>query len=135
MSEAQVNDEDSLRFPYWRSNLAVLPLVNLMSSMAFTLCWPFLPLILQGLGVHSHIETWIGNMLLVFYAVSFVSAPLWGGIADYYGRKIMILRAVLGMGFCMALVPFAQTPMWFAFLVALVGMFNGAVPSVVSLLV
>jgi MFS transporter, DHA1 family, multidrug resistance protein len=74
-------------------------------------------------------------MLLVFYLVSFVVNPLWGGIADHYGRKPMILRAMLGMGISMLLVPFAPTPLWFAGLLMFIAVFNGFTPAGVSLLV
>ncbi|MGZ5143503.1 MAG: MFS transporter, partial [Burkholderiales bacterium] len=106
---------DERQFPYWRSNIRVIPLSNLLASLGFGLSWPFVPLMMRGLGVERNLETWIGNTALVFYIVSFVINPIWGGIADHYGRKIMILRATLGMGTCMVLAAFAPTPLWFAF--------------------
>ena len=90
---------------------------------------------MRDLGVRDNLETWIGYMMLVFYLVGFVINPIWGGIADHYGRKIMVLRATLGMGFFMALVPFATTPLGFACLFVLVGLFNGLVPAGMALLV
>jgi MFS family permease len=113
------------QFPYWRANLRVIPLSHLLASLGFSLSWPFLPLMLRSLGVESRLETWVGNVVLLFYVVSFVMNPLWGGIADYYGRKIMMLRALFGMGFFMVLAAFAPSPLWFAFLLCLVGVFNG----------
>jgi MFS family permease len=47
----------------------------------------------------------------------------------------MVLRAMLGMGFTMMLVPFAPTPLWFAAALMLVAVFNGFTPAGVSLLV
>lgn len=128
-------DEESQRFPYWRRNLRVLPLANLLCGLGFSISWPFIPLMVRGLGVHEHLETWVGYMLLVFYMIGFVVSPLWGGIADHYGRKLMVLRAMLGMGCAMTLVPFAPTPTWFAGLFLLVGVFNGFTPAGVALLV
>ena len=89
----------------------------------------------RGLGVHENLATWVGNMMLGFYMVSLVMSPIWGGIADHYGRKIMILRASLGMGFFMTLVPFAPTPLWFACLLMLVGLFNGSTAATMALIV
>ena len=127
--------EEKRSYPYWRRNLQVLPLATLLTSMGFALSFPFLPVMVRSLGVHEHLETWIGNMMLVFYIISFLAGPVWGGIADHYGRKIMVLRAMLGMGFFMSLVPFAPTAMWFAFLFSLVGFFNGAATAAQALLV
>jgi MFS family permease len=89
----------------------------------------------RGLGVQEHLETWVGNMLLVFYLIGFTVNPIWGSIADHYSRKMMVLRAMLGMGCAMAMVPFAPTPMWFAALVMLVGIFNGYTPAGIALIV
>jgi MFS transporter, DHA1 family, multidrug resistance protein len=124
-SAATKTEDDDPRFPYWRVNLRVIPLSNLLCSLGFAISWPFLPLMLRSLGVESRLETWVGNIVLVFYVVSFVMNPIWGGIADHYGRKIMMLRATLGMGCFMVLAAFAPTPLWFAFVLCFVGLFNG----------
>lgn len=135
MQSSTPEDDDSARFPYWRRNARVLPVANCMTSMGFALSFPFLPVMVQSLGVTGNLETWIGNMMLVFYIISFASGPVWGGIADHFGRKIMILRAMLGMGILMSLVPFAPSPFWFVLLFSLVGFFNGSSPAAQALLV
>ncbi len=113
----------------------MLPPANLLCGIGFSLSWPFVPLMVRGLGVRENLETWVGYMLLVFYLVSFAVNPLWGGIADHYGRKPMILRAMLGMGFSMLLVPFAPTPLWFAAMLMFIAVFNGFTPAGVALIV
>ena len=134
-TSAAPSPEDDVRYPYWRRNLLVLPPANLLCGIGFSLSWPFVPLMVRGLGVRENLETWVGYMLLVFYLVSFAINPIWGGIADHYGRKPMILRAMLGMGFSMLLVPFAPTPLWFAGMLMFIAVFNGFTPAGVSLLV
>lgn len=126
---------EAKKFPYWRRNLYVLPFANVLCAVGFTISFPFLPLMVRGLGVHDNLETWIGTMMLVFYIVSFAANPVWGGIADHYGRKIMVLRAMLGMGLAMSLVPFAPSPLWFAGLFCLIGLCNGFTPAGMALLV
>ena len=128
-------NEESRRFPYFRRNLQVLPVATLLAALGFSIAFPFLPLMVRSLGVHEHLETWVGYMMLAFYIIGFIANPIWGGIADHYGRKIMVLRAMLGMGFFMALIPFAQTPLWFAGLFMLVGIFNGSNAAVTALVV
>jgi len=128
-------DEDSRKFPYWRRNLRALPAANLLCGLGFSLSWPFVPLMVRGLGVRENLETWVGYMLLVFYLIAFVVNPVWGSIADHYGRKLMVLRAMFGMGCAMMLVPFASTPMGFASLFMLIAVFNGYTPAGVALLV
>jgi len=129
------DDEESRQYPYWRRNLRVLPSANLLCGLGFFLSWPFVPLMVRGLGVRENLETWVGHMLLVFYLVSFVVSPIWGGIADHFGRKLNVMRAMVGMGGAMMLVPFASTPIWFASLFMLISVFNGYTPAGVALLV
>src|SRR5262245_22828685 len=90
---------------------------------------------MRNLGVHGSLETWVGHMMLAFYMAGFVANPIWGGIADHYGRKLMVLRASVGMGAFMLMVPFAATPLWFAIFFAMIGFFNGVVPAGMALLV
>jgi DHA1 family multidrug resistance protein-like MFS transporter len=123
------------RFPYSHRNLKVIALSNLLASLGFGLAWPFLPLVVRGFGVQENLATWVGNMVLGFYIVSFTMNPIWGGIADHYGRKIMVLRATVGMGVCFTLVPFAPSPLWFAALIMMVGLFNGSTAASMALLV
>jgi len=129
------SDDESQRYPYWRRNRYVMPLANLICGLGFNLVWPFVPLMVRGLGVRENLETWVGYMLMVFYLVSFTVSPIWGGIADHYGRKLMVLRAMLGIGVAMLLMPLAETPLTFAALLMLTAVFNGFTPTGVSLLV
>ena len=71
----------------------MLPLANLLCGIGFSVSFPFLPLMVRGLGVQENLETWVGYMMLAFYMAGFVANPIWGGIADHYGRKLMVLRA------------------------------------------
>lgn len=132
---AATEEQESLKYPYWRRNRAVLPVANMLCGLGFNLTWPFVPLMVRELGVRENLETWVGYMLLAFYFVSTAASPLWGGIADHFGRKPMVLRAMLGMGFAMMLVPLAPTPVAFAGLLLLVAAFNGFTPAGVALLV
>jgi DHA1 family multidrug resistance protein-like MFS transporter len=130
-----LSGSETREFPYWRRNLRVIPPANLLASLAFGLSWPFLPLMVRGLGVETRLEMWVGNMVLAFYVVSFLMNPIWGSIADHYGRKIMVLRAMLGMGSFMTLAAFAPTPFWFACLLCCVAIFNGSSAASMALIV
>jgi DHA1 family multidrug resistance protein-like MFS transporter len=118
----------------WRRNLYSLSAANLLASIGFSIAWPFLPLVVRSLGVRENLETWVGYMMLAFYVVGFTTSPIWGGVSDHYGRKPMVLRAMLGMGVMMSLLPFAPSPLVFAGLFILVGIFNGFNPAVAAML-
>lgn len=100
-------------FHHWKRNLWVCVFGSFTTLVAMTLLLPFLPLYVQQLGVQhpAAIARWSG----VAYGATFLSAaltaPLWGRLGDRYGRKLMLIRASLGMALAMALIGMA-TAVW-----------------------
>ncbi|MBS0430643.1 MAG: MFS transporter [Proteobacteria bacterium] len=78
--------------------------------VAMTLLLPFLPLYVEQLGVKDHaaIVQWSGAAYGATFLTAALVAPLWGRLADLYGRKLMLIRASLGMAVAMALIGVAQ---------------------------
>ncbi|HTZ00698.1 MAG TPA: MFS transporter [Xanthobacteraceae bacterium] len=100
-------DEDER---YWRSNLAVCLIGSFTTIVAMTLLLPFLPIYVEQLGVSDQaaIAQWSGAAYgATFFAAALV-APLWGRLADQYGRKLMLIRASLGMAVAMSLIGMAH---------------------------
>lgn len=106
-AEAPAPDDGSI---YWRRNLWVCVFGSFTTIIAMTLLLPFLPLFVEELGVRDHaaIVQWSG----IAYGATFFSAalvaPLWGRLADRYGRKLMLIRASLGMTVAMSLIGMAH---------------------------
>lgn len=95
---------------HWRRNLYVCMFGSFTTIVAMTLLLPFLPLFVEQLGVKdpAGIAQWSGAAYgATFLSAAFV-APLWGRLADLYGRKLMLIRASLGMAVAMALIGTAQ---------------------------
>jgi MFS family permease len=96
--------------PHWRRNMYVCLLGTFTNVTAMSLLLPFLPLYVEQLGVSGHaaIVQWSG----IAYGISFLGAgilaPVWGWVADRYGRKLVLMRAALGMAICMSLIGVAQ---------------------------
>ncbi|RME80388.1 MAG: MFS transporter [Caldilineae bacterium] len=113
----------------WRRNLVVLFFVQLLSTAGFSLIFPFLPLYVNELGSSTggSVELWAG---LVFSAQAFVmmiASPIWGVVADRYGRKLMLERATLGGAVLLAAMGFAQSAEQLVLLRALQGAVTGVV--------
>lgn len=112
---------------HWRRNLAVCLLGSFTTIVAMTLLLPFLPLYVEELGAQGHaaIVQWSGVAYgATFFAAALV-APLWGRLGDRYGRKLMLVRASLGMAICMSLMGMVQNVWQLVLLRLLIGFAGG----------
>ncbi|MBB3172863.1 MFS family permease [Endobacter medicaginis] len=95
----------------WRRNLAVCIFGSFTTVLGMTVLIPFLPFYVEELGVHGHaaIVEWSGLIFAASFLASGLAAPLWGRFADRYGRRLILIRAALGMAVCIALAGCVQT--------------------------
>ncbi|MBA2301827.1 MAG: MFS transporter [Acidobacteria bacterium] len=93
----------------------------------FTLVMPFLPLYFEQLGVTDvgEIALWSGMSLGVTPGVTAFMAPLWGRLADRYGRKIMVQRSLFSFVVVMAATAFVTEPWQVFALRTIQGLFAG----------
>ncbi len=86
-----------IRAPWFRV-VAILWVAQVISEMAFSFALPFIPLYLGDLGVADPVAVglWAGAMAGAFAFVQAAMAPIWGALADRFGRRLMILRALFG---------------------------------------
>ncbi|MFV0261134.1 MAG: multidrug efflux MFS transporter MdtG [Kluyvera sp.] len=120
----------------WKRNLAVVWLGCFLTGAAFSLVMPFLPLYVEQLGVTGHgaLNMWSGLVFSITFLFSAIASPLWGGLADRKGRKIMLLRSALGMAIVMLLMGLAQNIWQFLILRALLGLLGGFIPNANALI-
>ena len=129
-----MDDAERERGP-WHRNLIVLWFCTFVAGMAFSEIMPFLSLFVSQLGdfTKAQITFYSGVAFAADYAISAISAPLWGIIADKKGRKIMLLRASLGMAVAMGLMGFVTNVWQLVALRALQGVFAGFISNAQAL--
>lgn len=90
----------------WRKNLYLIFVTEFVVIMAFSFVNPFLPLFIQELGDFNNKQAafWAGIALGGGGLAMFLSSPVWGIIADRWGRKPMVLRAMFGASVILALM-------------------------------
>ena len=79
----------------------------------FSLFFPFIPLFLtQDLHVRSEsqVALWAGIAASASGFSMAIFSPIWGAVADRFGRRQMVLRAMIGSGVVMLLMGVVQTP-------------------------
>ena len=75
-----------------------------------SLVLPFLPLFIEDLGVTDSdaVVTWSAIAFGATFLVAAIVSPLWGRLADRKGRKLMLIRASLGMAVVMFSISFVE---------------------------
>ncbi|MBB4228074.1 MFS transporter [Rhizobium mongolense] len=128
MTETQMDAADAAAgSAYWKRNLAISLTGSFTTIVAMTLLLPFLPLYVAELGISEHaaIVQWSGIAYgATFFAAALV-APLWGRLGDIYGRKLMLVRASLGMTIAISLMGMAENVWQLVALRLFVGLAGG----------
>ena len=121
---------------HWRRNLAVCTFGSFTTIVAMTLLLPFLPLYVAQLGVtdRAAVVQWSGAAYGATFLAAALVAPTWGRLADRYGRKLMLVRASLGMAIAMPLIGMAHD-VWQLVALRLLAGFLGGYSSGSTLLV
>jgi len=119
----------------WKRNLIIIWICQFVAMIGMSAIVPFLPLFVRELGVTSLEETayWSGLVFAGPFFISFFLTPIWGNLGDKYGRKIMTVRAVLGLAIAQVLVGLSQnvTQLFLARLVQ--GLLSGFLPAAMAL--
>lgn len=94
----------------WKKNLIVCWFGMFVTGIGMSQIAPVMPLYIRHLGISSNssIAKISGIAFGITYILSAIFSPIWGNLADKYGRKPMLLRASLGMAVvvaCMGLAP------------------------------
>ncbi|HEY84784.1 MAG TPA: multidrug efflux MFS transporter [Chloroflexi bacterium] len=121
--------------PSWQRTLFILAFAQFVSSLGFSNIFPFLPFYLQELGTRTNlsIEFWIGMAFSAQATTMMIASPIWGAVADRYGRKLMVERAMFGGGAVFLMMAFVRSAEELVLLRALQGMLTGVVSAVNAL--
>jgi len=127
MTTPQNASENEVQQIAWKQNLYVCLFGSFTTILAMTLILPILPVYIQNLGVTDPdaVVSWSGWIFSITFLAAGLMAPVWGRFADRYGRKIILIRASLGMAIGIALIGCAQTVWQLFWLRLLVGLLGG----------
>ncbi|MVQ38542.1 MFS transporter [Paenibacillus sp. MAH-34] len=96
---------------------------------------PFLPLYLQELGFTDpkKVLFWSGMIYGANLLTAFLFSPIWGKLADRYGRKVMLVRSGIGMAVTITLMGVATSPVHLLLLRLVNGVLSGFGPAAIAL--
>ena len=121
--------------PGWSRTLYAVWFGEILALVGFSSRVPFLPFFLSDLGVTDVAgqTLWSGAINATGAAALAITSPLWGVLADRYGRKPMLMRGLFGGAICVTLMGFATAPWQLLVLRVLEGSMTGTVAAAAAL--
>lgn len=112
-----------------RRTVWIMFFAQMISMVGFSSIFPFLPLYVKSLGTATALseDLCIG---LVFSGQAFtmmIASPVWGSLADRWGRKIMVERAMFGGAVVLTLMAFVRSAEELVALRMLQGLITGTI--------
>ncbi len=120
----------------WKRNLAALWVAEFFVMFGFSFAMPFLALFLhQDLGVRNQhqLGLWTGFSSGASGLAMAIAGPIWGVVADRYGRRPMLIRAMLGGAVCVGLFAFVRAPWELVALRFVQGTLSGTIAAATAL--
>jgi MFS transporter, DHA1 family, multidrug resistance protein len=119
----------------WQKNLYTIWVAELIAIMGWGVIQPFLPYFIQDLGVTdlAQVEFYSGLALTVHALAMTISAPIWGVLADRYGRKIMVERSLISGAVLYFLMSYVQDVPSLLFIRFLTGALTGTIAAATTL--
>ncbi|MCL0319330.1 MFS transporter [Apilactobacillus xinyiensis] len=120
----------------WKQNLNVLWFGTFVVGIGFSCISPFIALFIGQMGHYNETETSIysGLAFAAPFVIKMIVSPLWGYLADRYGRKPMLLRASLGMAIVIGSMSLVNNAWQLIILRLLQGVFSGFISNANALI-
>jgi DHA1 family multidrug resistance protein-like MFS transporter len=121
--------------PRWKANVLVLCAAQLLTQMGFSAYLPSMSFFVQDLlgGGYAETTRWVALLNSVDSFAMMAVAPLWGALADRFGRKLMVGRATLAGSLFILPMAFVTDPSQLLVLRAAQGIFCGTVSAAMTL--
>ena len=108
-----------MEYPYWKTNLAMLWISQLIILAGFQALGPFIPLYMEKeLGVIAEKDLAVNVAMFHFFGTLAycIFNPIWGRLSDKYGAKLMLLRGTFVTAFLFPLMGYVKSVEMFIFL-------------------
>jgi DHA1 family multidrug resistance protein-like MFS transporter len=121
--------------PVWQRNLFVIGAAELVAVAGLSVGFAFLPFYVQDLGVTEprDVALWSGLLFTSSAVTMAIVAPIWGSLADRYGHKLMVERAMFGGAVILGAMGFVRNVQQLVILRAIHGCLTGTVPAAMTL--
>ena len=118
----------SLSIP-WQRTLYIMLIAQVITAIGFSSMFPFLPLYVDSLGTETNlsIEALAGLVYSAHAFAMMIASPFWGAVADRYGRKLMVERAMFGGSLILLMMAFVTSAEQLVVLRTIQGLITGTI--------
>jgi DHA1 family multidrug resistance protein-like MFS transporter len=119
----------------WKKTLYSTCIAQFIAMVGFGFVLPFMAFYIHDLGVPEgpQADKWAGILITAMGIPMAICSPIWGWIADRYGRKSMVLRAMFGGAITVVLMAFVQNVHQLLVLRILQGILTGTIMASIAL--
>jgi MFS transporter, DHA1 family, multidrug resistance protein len=113
----------------WEKSFYAILVAETLAIIGFNAAVPMIPFFIRELGVTdaARLNIWVGACATVPAICAFVFAPLWGQLADSRGKRLMLLRAMIGGVVVSLLAGVVNRPWQFLVLRGVFGALTGTI--------
>lgn len=113
--------------PAWKRTFVAVWAANLVTAIGMQAFLPFFASQLEALGMRDRDEVamWAGLLFGAAPLSAAIASPLWGALGDRFGRRLMVLRAMLAITLFVGAMAFARDQWDMLWLRVAQGMFSG----------
>jgi DHA1 family multidrug resistance protein-like MFS transporter len=121
---------------HWQRILWIMFVAQFVSAIGFSVIFPFLPLYVAELGTNTSLslEFWAGLVFSSQALTMAIASPIWGSLADRFGHKLMVERAMFGGAIIMLLMGFARSAEELTLIRAVQGLVTGTISAANALI-
>ncbi len=111
----------------WQRNLWAIVVAEVMALLSFQASFILIPYYIQQLGITdlAEVAAWTGAFQSIGAIGFTIATPIWGALGDRYGRKPMLVRAMIATSLVLVGLGLIRTPVQLMVLRALQGFFTG----------
>ena len=119
----------------WQTTVRILWVTQFATMAAFSCSLPFVPLYILELGISDPRQAalWAGLVAGGSGISMAIFSPIWGTVADRFGKKLMLERALVGAAITLLLMGFAQSAAQLLLLRVIQGSLTGTTTAVNTL--
>jgi len=113
----------------WQRTLYIMLFAQVITAVGFSSMFPFLPLYVESLGTETNlsIEVLAGLVYSAHAFAMMIASPFWGAVADRYGRKLMVERAMFGGSLILLMMAFVTNAEQLVLLRTIQGLITGTI--------